>query len=76
MSRILSVTPKDNYCLDIVLDNGTRVMLSLESRLHTVRFSMLSDKVYFDTVTTNGSCVMWNNRIEISLNEVFQLAQT
>jgi len=75
MSRIVSVTPKDNYCLEIVLDNGNSVMTGFKSRLHTVRFSILSDKEYFSTVTTDGSFVRWNYKIEISVNEIFELAQ-
>lgn len=75
MGRIVSVTPKDDYCLVIELDNGNSVNLDFKSRLHTVRFSMLSDKEYFNTVTTDGTCVRWNYKIEISLSEVFELAQ-
>ena len=75
MSRILSVTPKDDYCLEVVLDDGTSVTMDFKSRLHTVRFSILSDKEYFNTVTTDGTFVRWNYKIEISASEVLQLAQ-
>jgi len=47
MNRIVSVTPKDNHCLKVVLDNGERVMIDFTCKLNTVRFSMLSDKKYF-----------------------------
>lgn len=75
MTRIKDVIPKDDYCLEVLLDNGSSVMLNLESRLQTVRFGMLSDKQFFETVTTDGICIRWGNKIEISVNEVFQLAQ-
>jgi len=75
MSRIVSVTPKDDYCLEVVLDDGTSVTMDFKSRLHTVRFSILSDKEYFNTVTTDGTFVRWNYKIEISASEVLQLAQ-
>jgi len=75
MSRIVSVTPKDDYCIEVVLDNGNSVVIDFTSRLHTVRFSLLSDKDYFNTVTTDGAFVRWNYKIEISLSEVFELAQ-
>lgn len=75
MGKIVSVTPKDDYCLEILIDNGSKVDLDLKNKLHTVRFSMLSDKEYFNTVTTDGVYVRWNNKIEISIGEVFQLAQ-
>jgi len=75
MSRIVSVTPKDNHCLEVVLDNGNSVMIDFTSRLNTVRFSILSDQNYFNTVTTDGAFVRWNYKIEISLSEVFELAR-
>ncbi|TGE39443.1 DUF2442 domain-containing protein [Desulfosporosinus fructosivorans] len=75
MSRIKNVVPKEDYRLEVQLDNGSCVTLNLESRLHTVRFGMLSDKQFFKTATTDGICIRWGNKIEISVNEVFQLAQ-
>jgi Protein of unknown function (DUF2442). len=47
MSRIKSVTPLDGFRLEIMLDNGSEIILNLESRLHTVRFGILSDKDFF-----------------------------
>lgn len=75
MSRIKAVIPQEDYRLEIQLDNGSSVILNLESRLQTVRFGMLSDKAFFQTVTTDGMCIRWDNKIEISVSEIFQLAQ-
>lgn len=75
MSRIKSVVPKEDYRLEVQLDNGSSVTLNLESRLQTLRFGMLSDKQVFKTATTDGICIRWDNQIEISMSEVFQLAQ-
>ena len=75
MSRIKSVVPMEDYKLEVLLDNGSSITLNLESRLHTVRFGMLADKQFFKTATTDGICIRWDNKIEISVNEVFQLAQ-
>lgn len=75
MSRIERVIPKDDYILEVVLDNLEIITIDFKSRLHTVRFSLLSDKEYFNTVKTNGTCVQWNCRIEIPLNEVFEMAR-
>lgn len=75
MSRIKSVVPMEDYKLEVLLDNGSSITLNLESRLQTVRFGMLSDKQFFKTATTDGICIRWDNKIEISVNEVFQLAQ-
>jgi len=75
MSRIRSVVPKEGYQLEVQLDNGSSITLNLESRLQTLRFGMLSDKQFFKTVITDGVCIRWDNKIEISISEVFQLAQ-
>lgn len=75
MSRIKSVVPKEDYRLEVQLDNGSSITLNLENRLQTVRFGILSDKQFFKKAVTDGICIRWDNKIEISVNEVFQLAQ-
>lgn len=75
MNRIRAVVPKDDYCLEVQLENGSSVILNLESRLQTLRFGMLSDKEFFKKATTDGICISWDDKIEISMSEVFQLAQ-
>ena len=75
MTYIKKVDTKDAFILEVQLENGSSVMLNFESRLNTIRFGMLSDKEFFKTVTTDGTCIRWNSEIEISLSEVFQLAQ-
>lgn len=75
VSHIKKVIPKDGYMLEVLLDNGNSVILNMESRLETVRFGILSDKELFYRVITDGSYIRWDNMLEISINEVFQLAQ-
>ena len=75
MSHIKDVVPKDDYRLEVQLENGSSVTLNLESRLRTIRFGMLTDKELFKTATTDGICIRWGNKIEISLSELFHLAQ-
>jgi hypothetical protein len=64
-----------DYCLEVQLCSSSSIILNMKSRLKTVRFGMLADEVFFNTVTTDGICLRWGNKIEISLSEVFQLAQ-
>jgi len=75
MSHIKKVVPKEDYRLEVLLDNGSSITLNLESRLGTVRFGMLADKVLFEQATTDGNYIRWDNKLEISVTEVFQLAQ-
>ncbi|MEL7654762.1 MAG: hypothetical protein AAGU75_02510 [Bacillota bacterium] len=75
MSHIQKIISKDNYCLEVYLDNGSSIVLNLESRLGTVRFGVLVDKELFCRAATDGSYIRWDNLLEISINEVFLLAQ-
>jgi hypothetical protein len=75
MSRIVNIVPQEDYRLQVQLDNGSSITLNLESRLRTVRFGMLTDKALFRQAVTDGSYIRWGDLIEISVTEVFQLAQ-
>lgn len=75
MTRIINVVPKEDYCLEIILDNGSCINLSLKSRLETIRFGILVDEALFRKATTNGLYITWDGKVEISLSEAFQLAQ-
>ncbi len=75
MSKITSLMPQEDYRLEVRLDNGSSVTLNLKSRLETVRFGMLADKELFRRAVTDGSYIRWDNKVEISVNELFQLAQ-
>ncbi len=75
MVHITKVIPKENYHLEVQLDNGSSVTLNLQDRLGTVRFGMISDVEFFRRATTDGSYICWDNKLEISVTEVFQLAQ-
>lgn len=74
MSHIEKVVPIEDYTLEITLENGSNFVLYLGGKLQTMRFGMLADKEFFKRVTTDGIFIRWDNKIEISLNEVLQLA--
>lgn len=75
MTQIKSVTPNDDYRLEVQLENGSSIILNMADRLNTVRFGLLEEKDFFQRATTDGTLIKWDNKIEISANEVFQLAQ-
>lgn len=75
MSRIIKVIPMEDYHLDVQLDNGSSVILNLKNKLGTLRFGMISDIGLFRRAITDGSYIRWDDKLEISVNEVFQLAQ-
>jgi hypothetical protein len=75
LTQIVKVIPTEDYKLEVFLDNGSSITLNLENRLQTVRFSILSDRDFFKKVITDGARLLWEDKLEISLSEVFQLAQ-
>lgn len=75
MSIIVQVVPKAGHQLEVRLENGHSVILDMASRLGTLRFGELSDEALFRQAVTDGSFIRWNDRIEISVRELFQLAQ-
>lgn len=75
MSKITGLIPQEDYRLEVHLDNGSSVTLNLESRIHTIRFGQLEDKALFQRAVTDGICIRWDDKVEISVNELFQLAQ-
>ena len=75
MIKIKNVIPKGDYRLEVQLENGSSIILDFSDRLHTVRFGLLADKFFFRRAVTDGDFVRWDNKIEISVSEVFQLAQ-
>ena len=75
MIRITKVIALEDYCLEIQLENGNNVILNLKSRLNTVRFGLLEEEDVFRSATTDGRCVRWGNKLELSVSEIFSLIQ-
>lgn len=75
MVRIAGLIPKDDYLLEVQLDNGSSIILNMADRLNTVRFALLKDKNFFRQAATDGNFIHWGDKIDISVTEVFQLAQ-
>lgn len=75
MIQIKKVTVKEDYKVEVMLDNGSSIILNLAERLVNIRFGRLADKLFFQKVTTDGVFLRWEDAVEISLSEVIQLAQ-
>lgn len=75
MTQIKRVIPNDDYLLEVQLENGNSMIIDFSHKLHTVRFGMLDDKTFFQRARTDGNFVRWDNKIELSASELFQMAQ-
>jgi hypothetical protein len=52
MTHIKEVTPKDDYQLEVTLDNGSTIILNLKPKLDTLRFGLLRDTAVFRRTRT------------------------
>jgi hypothetical protein len=75
LSRIQNIAIKADYQLEALLDNGSSITLNLKPRLGTIRFALLADQELFSRATSDGSFIRWGDKVEISVNELFLLAQ-
>lgn len=75
MVRITKVTVRERHRLEVLLDNDTIVILNMVPRLNSVRFAALKEQAVFEQATTDGQYIRWGNQVEISLSEIFHLAQ-
>jgi len=73
--HIIKVNAKEQYRLEVLLNNENIIILNMAARLNSIRFSVLKDQSFFNSVTTDGQYIRWEKQVEISLSEVFHLAQ-
>ena len=75
MLHIIKVYARELYRLEVLLDNDTTIILNMAARLNSIRFIALKDQSFFESATTDGHFIRWGKQVEISLSEVFHLAQ-
>lgn len=76
MSRIVLVTPSENYTLEIELDNRHKIIFDMKPRLGAVRFCSLSDVNKFNAVRIeNGDTLVWDSLCQITISEIISLVE-
>jgi hypothetical protein len=74
MSRIVRVIPREDYTLEIELDNHHKIIYDMKPRLGAVRFYSLADAERFRSVRVeNGNILVWDSLCQISLGEIISL---
>lgn len=77
MVLISNVVPYDDYRLLIELSNGHGVIINFESKLDTLRFSMLENKDIFRRVYTDGFSLLWSRgKLRVSMSEIMEILQS
>ena len=73
MTEIKEVHAKKDFRLEVILDNGSNIVLNMQPKLHTMRFGLLRDPEFFRCVETDGSMIYWDSKVELSISEVFEM---
>ena len=76
MVLINNIVPYDDYRVLIELSNGHGIIINFESKLNTLRFSMLENKDVFKRVYTDGFSLLWNKgKLRVSMSEIMEMLQ-
>jgi hypothetical protein len=75
MRKIKNVIPDKNRILHIYLDNGESIILDMEPMIDTIRFGLLEDESLFKRASTDGYFINWENKVELSINELLAISK-
>ena len=70
------VHPVKDYRLELVFRNGSRAVVNMEKRIHTLRFSRLTSKKLFMTAKAAGDRIVWsdgNEEFSVYVNDILDL---
>jgi hypothetical protein len=70
--RVIAVTPKDNYTLEIEFDNGEIGHFSCAHLLDFGVFQQLRDVSYFRQARADGGTVVWPNEQDICPDTLYE----
>ena len=70
--RVISVTPKDNYLLELHFDNGRTGLFDVRGFLDMPVFAPLKDKDYFSKVRPMFGAVAWPDGQDICPDTLYE----
>lgn len=70
-----SAVLKEDYKLDVTMNNGNRLILDMAHQLETVQFCPLKDKAVWKSVEIQDTCLRWigNSTVELSIDRLLGL---
>ena len=76
MSKIVNVTPTDDYTLLVELSNHHRIVCDMKPRLQAVRFCELEDLSKFKAVKVeHGNTLVWDSLCQITIDEIIKMLE-
>jgi len=74
MDYIRSVSPLPNYCLEVMMVNGSFAIVDFKPRLNSAKYMTLRNEETFNSVKTDGNYVIWENGlVRITAREVLEV---
>lgn len=59
MSRIINVTPSDDYAISIEFEHGNKLLFNMKMLVNTLPYVRLNDLDYFKMVKFDDKTVYW-----------------
>lgn len=73
MPRVLSVTPLENYGLEVTFEDGVRGLVSLKERLFGPMFEPLLETALFNEVFVDEfGAIAWPNGADLAPDALYQ----
>lgn len=65
----IRVQASPGYALEVIMGTGTTILFNFLSRLNTIRFGALRDEEMFQSVRTDGNCLIFekNGKIPVKI---------
>ena len=71
--KIAEVRAHDHYLVTVRFANHHSIILDMQEKIKTARFSNLCDYALFYQATTDGRAILWPNGTSIATNEIVEL---
>ena len=69
---ITTVSPQDNYILQMTFENGEQRYLDMKPYLHRGVFKELANKDMFNTVRVSFDTVAWKNEVDLAPEVLYE----
>lgn len=63
MSKMLKVTPGDDYTLLVEFEHGNRILFNMKDLIETMPYSSLKDLSHFRDITLEEKAILWPDPI-------------
>lgn len=71
--RIADIRTSTDYLITVYFDNQHTAIIDMKQKIHTARFSELSDCTLFSSAKTDGRAILWPNGTSISTSEILEI---